>query len=202
MIKDKITQVLKSRFSSNILLTMRTGRERGFFICKDQHGDLFPGKSFHADVRGNRWYKIDPKSCPGGKIKGIFHTSTFIEELKDIIFEKSGYIPSTGEKRTMAESIVKKRYKNLNSPSYDETLNVIMAKCLGTDNDTICIGNDIETDKVECWTVKENIKEKDCNKALQKNLHRIRKGIYGKKEPETKTKWIIPLFDNEQITLK
>lgn len=201
MIKDKITQVLNDRLSLSIKLTAKIGQERGFFICKDQRGELFPGNTFYGDVRSIRLEDYH-KSCPGGRVKGTFHTNTFIEELRNVIVEDTGYIPSTGEKRTVATSVVKKRHKNLNTPSYDEALNIIIAKCSSADNDTICIGNDIESDKVECWTVKENIKKKDCNKALKDNLDRIRKSTYGKKEPEIKTKWIIPLFDKEIINLK
>ncbi len=147
--------------------------------------------------------------CPtGGTIKGSFHTKTFIKELRDEIRKEFGYIPATGEKRLIAASIIERRHrikgiKDINVPTYEQALYTIVAKCVGTGNDTICIGNDLNVDNIECWTVKENIKEKECKKAISmaKALDKSINIKENKKERKLE-KWMISSFNREKVILK
>jgi hypothetical protein len=41
MIKDKITHEIRDRFKDAISRTMKTGREHGFILCRDDKEDLF-----------------------------------------------------------------------------------------------------------------------------------------------------------------
>ena len=45
LIRDKITPELKSRFLQEIRTTIEIGKERGFFICKDEKDSLSATKS-------------------------------------------------------------------------------------------------------------------------------------------------------------
>ncbi len=44
MIKNKITPLLNNRISTSIKLTAQTGKDRGFFICKNERGYYFQEK--------------------------------------------------------------------------------------------------------------------------------------------------------------
>lgn len=210
MIKDKITPALNVRLSTAIKLTMNTGKERSFFICKDRNGKLLPGRTYFREIPNVKDYE---NACPtGGIIKGNFHTKSFINELREEIRSKFGYIPSSGEKRTDAISNIIRRHKKhhkierikgpsiLNIPSYDQVLYTIVAKCSGTDNDTMCIGNDLDTENILCWTVDRDIKLRDCQKAIDiAKKEKYEKDRYKEKLLD---EWMISLFKREKIKLK
>ena len=52
-IKDKITPELKNRFLQEILKTIENGKERGFFICKDESKDEKVSDFFDAFIDPN-----------------------------------------------------------------------------------------------------------------------------------------------------
>lgn len=211
MIKNKINPILKNRLSSAMKLTMKTGKERGFFICEDR-GEFFPGKTYYGEIPKVEDYR---DSCPaGGTIKGNFHTRSFIKELGDEIRKEFGYIPSSGEKRSKAISIIAKHHKIegikglsvLNTPTYNQALYTIVAKCVGTKNDTICIGNDIDSENMICWTVNRDIKQKDCRKVIDKvkeeDKEKYIKVNHLDKKEDKLDDWMLSLFNKEKIVLE
>ena len=82
----------------------------------------------------------------------------------------------------------------LTTPSHHDLVDTLLNQCLGEAVGTVCTGNDLDLEKVECWTVKsEKVKVKDCTQANQEHKERI---------AEQPRKWIKPLFHKEIISLK
>ena len=56
--------------------------------------------------------------------------------------------------------------KVFTEPSYRDLLGTIISKYTNRTLGTTCISTDIEPDKVECWSVKNKITERDFDMAL------------------------------------
>lgn len=208
-IKDKINQELKERLKDAIEKTADTGKERGFYICKDKEGKLFADKvceGEQCDITIGR----PQDSCLGNINQGDFHTHpyTYLEP-----FERMTLIKTYGYDRVKNDlkNVIKEEFKylhekegianvSINTPSYIDALKALGFKCDGLTHGTVCIGTDIEKDKVECWTVKETDKDtnsKNCNKMEEEWIYANRRG-----GDMTIKKWIVPIFDKEIIDLK
>ena len=209
MIKDKITPKLKERLKDAIKKTIDTGKEQGFYICKDKEGKLFADKGCEGeqcDIMIGR----PQDACQGETNQGDFHTHPYTSLQP---FERMYLIKTYGYPRIEKDlkNVIKEEFKylhekeglknvSINTPSYIDALKALGFKCDNITQGTICIGTDIEKDKVECWTVRETDKDtnsKNCNKMEEewKYAARIGGGMPVKK-------WIVPLFDKEIIDLK
>ena len=208
-IKDKITQELKERFKEAIKKTIDTGREQGFYICKDKEGKLFADKGCEGgqcDIMIGR----PQDACKGEINHGDFHTHPFTSLAS---FERMTLIKTYGYDRIKNDlkNVIKEEFKylhekeglkgmSINTPSYIDALKTLSFKCDGLTQGTICIGTDMDKDKVECWTVKETDKDtnsKNCKKMQKEWKYAV---IMGGDMPIKK--WIAPLFNKEIIDLK
>jgi hypothetical protein len=209
MIKDKITLDLKNRFLEEIKKSGESRKERGFLLCLDKKGDIYPTEACEGDECGiNLFYKIEDKyACPE-KTQGEFHTHPVMTKLREESKEVLGYTPSDDIIKTVLTGVLKERGKEegmditLQMPSYTDVLGTILGKCAGVTNGTGCIGTDIEDDKVECWTTKDIAKENRidiCDKAMRE-LSEVRKLREERFIPTRK--WVKPIFDREIINIK
>lgn len=202
MIKDKITSEIKNRFKEDIRKTIETGKEHGFFICKDEKGNLF-----HSDITcvGDECsIKLgDPiVSCPGKKIQGSFHTHALILIGKKEIIKMGYEILSDLEikelmERGLAKYIDPKIY-SIESPSPIDLLRALLFKHLDITDGTVCTGIDFEGN-IECWTAKHISKETFMKVADERDIESKKKEY---DEYDVPKKWIIQLFDRDIISLK
>ena len=208
-IKDKITQELKERFKEAIKKTVDTGREQGFYICKDKEGKLFADKGCEGG-QCNIMMGRPQDVCKGEINQGAFHTHPF-KSLAP--FERMTLIKTYGYDRVKndLENVIKEELKylhkkqglkdvSINTPSYNDALNALSLKCDSLTQGTTCIGADIEKDKVECWTVKET--DKDTNSKNCKKMQEERKDAAVRGGDMPIKKWIVPIFDKEITDLK
>ena len=203
MIKDKITPKLKERLKDAIKKTIDTGKEQGFYICKDKEGKLFADKGCEGE-QCDLMIGRPQDACRGEINQGDFHTHPLFERMA--LIKKYGYSRIEDDlKNVIIEEFnqlhEKEGLKNvsINTPSYIDTLKALGFKCDNLTQGTICIGTDIEKDKVECWTVRETDKDtnsKNCNKMEEEWKYAVRRGGVPVK------KWIVPVFDKEIIGLK
>lgn len=201
MIKDKITPELKERFIQTIKKTIDIGKEQGFFICSGKQGELYPSKSCEGEECK---IMLEDKTtiCPQ-RIGGDFHTYPYLANAKKNYKESGKQIPIDDIlKQDVIQSLTdahkEKGVIGLSPivPSYKDVLNVVVHKCFTTTDTTTCIGSDLEDNKIECWTPKDEIRKGQCVRALFE-LRRSagqKKGLFPKK-------WIVPLFEKEKIVL-
>lgn len=201
MISDNITPVLKHRFRKEIRITADTGKERGFFICKDEKGYLVPSKKTCQGTECEVTLKNPRGACPI-KIQGDFHTHPDLAITKIYLKEQDKKIDTDDilkDKIIKSKKEVQERLgiKGLPAitPSYSDALKSILVNCASDIEGTACVGSDLEDDKVECWTPKKDMKLKDCQKAEKE--YEIVKG-----KSLSARKWIVDLFDKETIDLK
>lgn len=200
MIKDKITPTLKERFIQTINKTIETGMEQGFFICSDKQEKLYPSKSCEGDE-----CKImleDKSSICSHSVQGDFHVYPYLANIKRKYRESGKQIPIDDvlkqEVRKSLSDIYEEKDIIVTSPiipSYKDTLNTILHKCFKNIDTTTCAGSDLEKNKIECWTPKE-VRHGQCTRAV----FELRK-VADKKKEFLPKKWIVPLFNKEQITL-
>lgn len=201
MIADKITPVLKNRFRKEIRLTMETGKERGFFICKDENGNLAPSKRTCQGTECEVSLKDPRGACPV-KIQGDFHTHPDLAITKIYLKEQGRKIDTDDVLKIQIRKAKKDIQERLGikglptvTPSYTDTLKSLLINCGSDIEATSCVGSDLEDDKVECWTPKKDIKLADCEKAEKE---------YGKVKGKSLSprKWVVDLFEKETIDLK
>ena len=206
MIKDKVTPKLKERLIDAIKKTIDTGKEQGFYICKDKKGKLFADKG----CEGKQCDLIIGRpqdACKGNINQGDFHTHPYTSLHP---FERMVLIKTYGYSRVEKDlkNVIKEEFKylhekeglknvSINTPSYIDTLKALGFKCDGLTQGTVCIGTDIENDKVECWTVRETDKDtnsKNYNKMEEEWKYAVRRG-----GDMPVKKWIVSIFDKEII---
>lgn len=191
-IKDKITSELKNRFLQEIGKTIENGKERGLLICTDREGILSTTKSLEGEK-----HKIHLKSlkseCPF-KIQGEFHTHPYIADAQKYVEEKTGTKVSLEEAKIVIADIAKKKNRSLSLPSYGDTLGTVILRYANETLGTTCVGNDIDTDKIECWTTKNGITEDDFDIAFRE--------LNGPDINGRPKEWIEELFDKETINLR
>ena len=201
MIKDKITPLLKEKFRETIKKTINTGKDQGFFICSDKQGGLYPSKSCEGDECK---IMLEGKStiCPQN-IGGDFHTHHYLSSAKRKYKESGKQVPIDDMlKQEIIRSLIdthkEKGIVGLSPivPAYRDALNAILHKCMTTTETTTCVGSDLEENKIECWTPKDTVRKGQCVRAI----FELRKSE-GQKKDFFPKKWIVPLFDKEQIIL-
>lgn len=211
MIKDKITPELRSRFIEDIKRSKESGKERGFFLCKNKEGKLIPSKSCEGtecDI-----HLGDPRTgCPSEtKTYGEFHTHPYLYSAKQKL-RREGKISSNNELRIdkelkmvmgknireAHERITRIKGITINTPSYTDVLRALLAKSIDVTNGTVCTSTDVETNKVECWTIK------DLGKDKLRRLSTIGMSELDKVKPEGSQlmkKWLDDISDRETIEL-
>ena len=196
MIKNRITSEIKNAFLEERKKTRDSGKEQGFLICLDKKINK-NGKLFVSEKRctGNECgFVIDNihEYCPD-KVQGAFHTHPYFINVERFYGRKP-----TEKETDSAIKLYKKHFDrkgiNLTTPSHHDLVDTLLSQCVGESEGTVCTGNDLDLEKVECWSVKsEKVKVKDCAQANQEHKERI---------AEQPRKWIKPLFDREVINLK
>lgn len=205
MIKDIITPQVKNKLLEDIRISKVNGRERGFFLCKDEKGEIIPSRSCEEEqctVAIESPFII----CPGG-LKGNVHIEPHIAMIKKEYQKKRMIIPPDNILKLKIEQNLRKKHEEKSlaelpiiTPNYIDTLNSLLLKCFKNIDATTCIVSDLDEDKVECWTPKKEIKKGQCVRALYDQRRILRKER--EKENIFPKKWIVPLFDKETIYLK
>lgn len=189
MIKEKITPELKVKFKESIRKTIETRLEHGFMLCKDDKGNLHPTDIYSGEE--TKIYLSKRPKCPPNTItQGGFHVHPDIATVRKFVF-KDKHVP---EKVIIShiKNVVKRSGVPITTPSQSDLANAIADKCNKHTEGSVCIGSDADPNRVDCWTVKNDI---DCKKMEE---------ILTEKEfkPGPPKKWIIPLFDKESIDLR
>lgn len=192
MIKDKITPELKKRFLDEIRLSGERNKERGFLLCLDRKGKLFPSEPCEGSKCTIPWSHLRVTNpCPE-KEQGDFHTHPMKDVMsKDVVGNiyknYENILPHEYIRRRLqsrAEKLIKIDCEkvgvkgipfSVQTPSYSDVLEALMSKCARLSEGTVCIGTDLDENHLECWTPKE-IKEKDyskiCGKVLKEYRHK------------------------------
>ena len=201
MIEDKITPQLRKRFLQEIKKTRDTGKEHGFHLCIENNTKLSAGNTCIGDECSIKFQSPD-LSCPGRKVQGEFHTHPYLKDVKkqfNITFKTSN------KRDTLLDAAVRSFLEEKGpihtTPSHSDTIDTILGKCSKKLEGTVCIGSDLDQNRVECWTTK-NIDEGDCIRAM---VDRSSPSEEEEGEEEKSTlphKWVKPLFDVEIIDLK
>lgn len=198
MIKNRITPEIKKAFLEELKKTRDSGKEQGFLICldknddKNKNGKLFVSKKRCTGEECGFVIENVSEYCPD-KVQGAFHTHPYLIDVERFY----GHKP-TDKETDRAIKLYRKGFEkegvNLTTPSHHDVVNTLMSQCIGESEGTVCTGNDLDLEKVECWTVRaEKVKIRDCSHAKEENKERI---------AEQPRKWIKPLFDREIISLK
>lgn len=199
MIKDKITPALKEKFRQTIDKTIDTGKDQGFFICSDKQGSLYPSKP----CEGEECKILEDQSsiCPV-RIQGNFHTRPYLASAKRKYKEIGKQVPIDDVlkqeiRKSLTEMHEEKGVVGISPivPDYKDSLYTIVHKCFRNTDVSTCVGSDLEKNKIECWTPKD-IRKGQCVRAVFDF-----RNIVGKKKEFFPKKWIVPLFDKEQITI-
>ena len=212
MIKNKITPELRSRLIEDIKRSKESGKERGFFLCENKEGKLVPSRS--CEGTECNIHLGDPRTgCPPEtKTYGEFHTHPYLygikQELKDrgekilpgeeLRVEEELKIAMNKNVRYAHEKITKVKGITINTPSYTDVLRALLAKSINVTNGTVCTSTDVETDKVECWTIKDIPKDKLKNSVTMALIDLDKVKPEGS---ELMKKWIDNISDRETIYL-
>lgn len=205
MIKNKISPDLEERFKYEIEKSIENGKERGFFLCLDEKDKIFPSESSEGDE--DTIYISNIRDCKG-KVEGNFHVHNYISHMrKDYVlfrkeidkeYEKKHKQLSNETIRKVLKKVMGKRLKP-SSPSERDLLVAAIHKCNGLTNGTVCIGSDMEKNRVECWTIiNEFMTKKTCNKVketYESRYNEIEKG-------SSPSKFTKRLFLREIINLR
>jgi hypothetical protein len=211
MIKDKITPELRSRFIEDIKRSKESGKERGFFLCENKEGKLIPSKSCEGTECSI--HLGDPSTgCPSETTTyGNFHTHPYLYSVKQELRRDGKILPK--EELKISEELKSRMRKNIgesheritgvkgitiNSPSYTDILKALLAKSINLTNGTVCTSTDVETSRVECWTIKDLGKDRLKRLAItgMAELDKIKSEGSGLTK-----KWLDDISDRETIEL-
>lgn len=201
MIKNRITPEIKKAFLEEIKKTLDSGKEQGFIICldgnenkngKNKNWRLYASKKRCTGEECGIYIKDVSKYCPG-KVQGAFHTHPYFIDIERFYGRKP-----TKKETERAIKIYKKQFEKegitLTTPSHHDIVSTLLNQCIGDIEGTVCIGNDLDLEKVECWTVKgDKVKIRDCSRAKEEHKEKI---------ADQPRNWIKPLFHKEIISLK
>ncbi len=162
-------------------------------MCIEENGKLSAGDICIGEECAIKFGKIE-SPCNGKEIQGDFHTHPYLADVK----KEFGLIhmkPSKELMKSAIDAFLKERKLSPTMPSYGDTITAILGKCAKKIKGSVCIGSDLDENKVECWTTKD-IDEGDCIKTV---VEHFEPEHIPSKPPED---WIKPLFDKEIIKLK
>lgn len=191
MIKDKMTPDLKNKFKDRIKRTIKTGKEQGFLLCKDNKDNLSASRSSIEGEDELNFLKIKSE-CPI-RIQGDFHTHAYLPDTKSRL--KEGFpgenLPEDAI-RDITIQLYNRKNMSVTEPSHGDLLGVLVLKSKNKIIGTTCSSSDVKPDIIECWTAKENINKKYYDRA---NVEIENPGLV-RNSPH---KWIRPLFDKDII---
>lgn len=100
--------------------------------------------------------------------------------------------------REFHERVTGVKGMTINAPSYTDVLRALLAKSINLTNGTVCTSTDVETNKVECWTIKDLGKDKLKQLAIigMTELDKVKPG-----GSQPMKKWIDDISDRETIEL-
>lgn len=191
MIKDKITPQIKDKFRDAINLTIKTGKEHAFIICRDDKEDLTP----RAICEGSECVVLmePPESCLPFRAQGNFHTHADTAIARRVL-DVEGRLPRkilTDYVKQVADS----EGIDVTTPSHGDLINALINRCIRRTEGTVCVGSDAIPYRVDCYTANNKITKDDCDSAKMLKLF-TRTEEAGIPRP-----WIKPLFDKETINL-
>ncbi len=191
MIKEKITPQIKDRIRNALKKTIETGDEHAFIMCKDSKGNLYP-----RDIcRGNECeVQMEPLTrCFPDIAQGNFHTHADTSFARESLGDIKNRIP-----REILVDIVKGIAKHegidVTTPSQGDLVNTLVNKCYDRSEGTVCVGSDSISDRIDCWTAKDNVTEDDCHRGTMLRVM----GLVGAGPPRD---WVKKLFDKEIIDI-
>ena len=191
-IKDKITPGLKRAMLESIKKTKDSGNEHGFLMCTDKDEKLSVSATKCEGDACEMVISIFPESCPEKKIQGLFHTHPqrlFAEiQLGRKLTEK--------DIKNMVIVDTKGNIMTLQTPSHEDALSALLAKCEKDTEGTVCTAADLEPDKVGCWTPKKGAANLVTCRYAKRDKILTKEKYIGPKM------WIRPLFNKEIIDLK
>lgn len=137
-----------------------------------------------------------------GLVHGDFHVHPYLANAKRKYRELGKQVPiddilKQEVRKSLIDTYEEKGIDTTSQtiPSYKDALNTILHKCFQNTDTTTCAGSDLDKNQIECWTPKD-VRSGQCIRAV----FELRKVANKKKEFFPK-KWIVPLFEKEQITL-
>jgi len=189
ILKDKITPDLKKRFLEEIKRSRKAGKETGFPICLNDN--------LYAPTKGCTGKECEfvikyPKRHCSDKVQGVFHVHPYLPNIERFYGRKP-----TEKDIEYGAKFYKKHFERkgitLQTPSHDDLTDTLIDQCVGETEGTVCVGNDLDLTKVECWTVKDKkVKIRDCSQATEEHKQRI---------SDKPKEWIKPLFNREIINI-
>jgi hypothetical protein len=191
MIRDKITEGLKSIFKEEISKSREDGKERGFFLCLNN--ELSASETCVGNKCGITLTR--PRDACPGKVQGDFHTHPRLNYIKEELRKINIQVPPDSKIIDEQEKDIKEKGWTAQTPSYKDLLYGLNMRFFGDSKGTTCVGVDYNDTKVECWTPK-NVPH---NAYIRAN-DELTKG--GKDFDSVPKKWIIPLFEKEIIYLE
>ena len=156
----------------------------------------------------------DPRTgCPAETTTyGDFHTHPYLHSAKQELI-REGKIPPNEDLRIdeelrirmsknireFHERVTGVKGMTINTPSYTDVLKALLAKSINVTNGTVCTSTDVETNRVECWTIKDLGKDKLKQLAIigMAELDKVKSS-----GSELMKKWIDDISDRETIYLK
>lgn len=190
MIKEKITPQIKDRIRDALKRTIETGDEHAFIMCKDRKGNLYPRDTCRGSDCGVQMEPIT--RCFPDRAQGNFHTHADISVARSIN-EVRRKLPREILIEYVKE-IAKSEGIDVTTPSHGDLVNTLVNKCMNRSLGTVCVGSDAISDRIDCWTAKDNITEDDCHRGTMLSVM----GLVGTGPPRD---WVKKLFDKEIIDI-
>jgi hypothetical protein len=191
MIKDKITPEIKDKFKKSIDLTIKTGKEHAFIICRNDKEEFFPRPI--CEGRECIVTMEPPESCLPFRAQGNFHTHADVAIARRLSKDKGNF--SRERLTDYVREVAYLESVDITTPSHGDLINALVNKCLRRTEGTVCVGSDAVSDRVDCYTTNNKITKDDCHKAKMSKFF-MRTEEAGLPKP-----WIKPLFDKEIINL-
>ncbi len=147
-IRDKLSKETIDLMKNFIENTRKTGLEHGFIMCSN--GAITPSKERVVGVEHEVGLQYED-SCKGN-IQGSFHTHSRIKYLK-----------KSYENSELRDLIDFEEFENLSVikdvpiPSLGDLSIATVTKGLKMTDGSSCIGNDVGSDVISCWTAKDEM---------------------------------------------
>lgn len=193
MIKEKSTPELINKFKEEIQNTIKDGKEHGFLICTNDK--LYTTESCKGDMCSLEGFEKLRAQCLPNKTLGNFHTHPSIAIGREILEKKFGRKVSTEEVKKAIIDTARKRNVTLTTPSHGDLLDALALRYSKKELGTVCVGTDIEPNKVECWISKKGIVTKD-------DVIRLGEELQSPAVNDPPHEWIKPFFNRKIIELK
>ena len=145
-IKDKFSKEIIDLMKEFINNTKNTGIEHGFIMCSNNV--ITPSKERAIGIEHE--VGLQYKDACKEKIQGSFHTHSRVKYLK-----QSYQSSELKDLLTIEEFEELSVIKDDPIPSIGDLSIAAVTKGLKMTDGTTCIGNDVGSDKISCWTAKD-----------------------------------------------